>query len=246
MRRRIATRSPIPRTRSEAIMNEPPIAGLEYRNILVTGATGEVGWGVAHAAIHAGAHVILPTRTSAGLAALEAEFDGPRAHPVLADVGLEDGRQAALVVAERLGGLDHVIAPIGAWWQKGPSLEQPAAELDELLRTYVRIQFELVRAVAPALAASAGSYALVTGAAGEHVIRDAGLLVVAVRGQYALSEVLRAELQQADFRLNELRIATRIEREPRAGVVPSRKAGRDLLELATSGTRSAVLRYPPE
>src|SRR6266446_9459543 len=40
---------------------------------------------------------------------------------------------------ERFGAIDHVFAPLGSWWQKGAALDQPAAELRELLSAYALV-----------------------------------------------------------------------------------------------------------
>ena len=100
-----------------------------------------------------------------------------------------------------------------------------------------------MRASEPFLSDAGGSYTLISGAAGEGSVPGGGLLVVAVRAQYALADVLRRELEGAPFRFNELRIATRIEREERAGVVPSRTAGGHFLPLLTGEVRSERIRY---
>ncbi len=217
--------------------------GLDTATVLVTGATGQVGWGVAHAAGDAGARLVLTTSRPSTAERLAEEF--PRAAVVTVDLGAEDADDTVRAALEDAGGrLDHAFAPIGSWWQGGPTLEQPPGELATLVRTYAVAQHRLVRATAPFLGRTGGSYTLVTGAAGQRPIPGAGLLVVAVRAQWALAEVLRAELAEAPFRFNELRIQTRIEREERPGVVASRVAGEAFLEVMTGDARSALIRYP--
>jgi NAD(P)-dependent dehydrogenase (short-subunit alcohol dehydrogenase family) len=210
--------------------------------VLVTGATGNVGWGAAQAARDAGATLMLTTRSDAGADTLAASFPG--AHVVLADVAGAAGCAAVAAAVDELGRLDHVVAPIGAWWQRGATLDQEPAELDELLATYVGAQLRLVQTTAPALRRAAGSYTIVTGAAGEFQIPDAGLLVVAVRGQYALSDVLRHELRGDTFRINEFRIDARVEPVERPGVIPSLRAGEAFVAVMTGSQRSELIRFP--
>lgn len=215
---------------------------LEGRRVLVTGATGQIGWGVAHAAAEAGAQLLLTTRSERTAERLVDEF--PAAHVVLTDL-TQPAAPAALVAAvSDLGGLDHVVAPMGSWWQQGPSIEQDPDELAALLDVYATAQHRLVVATAAALGESGGSYTMVTGAAGESLVPGTGLLVVAVRAQYALADVLRTELADAPFRFNEFRIRTRVERDPRPGVVTSVDAGAAFVELMTSTTSSELVRYP--
>jgi len=210
--------------------------------VVVTGVTGNVGWGVAHAARDAGATLALPVRTRS--ADLEPDFGGA---DVVATVDYADPSSVARFrdeVLARRGRIDHVVAPLGAWWQKGASLAQPPSELRGLLGTYVEAQWLLLATMAPALRETKGSYTFVTGAAGESpLIPDAGLLGVAVSAQIALSRTMRLELAREPFRTNEIRIATRIEREARPRVVPARTFGSDILGVLEGAARGALFRY---
>ena len=218
------------------------MAALSDTTVLVTGATGQVGWGIAHAATEAGAHVVLPSRSATGADELAASF--PEATVVHADVGTPDGAAAVVDAAVATGGLHHVVAPMGAWWQKGATLDQPPGELEDLLQTYVVAQLVLAQAALPHLRATGGSYTVVTGAAGEHLLDGAGLLVVAVNAQYSLVRVLAAELAGGPARWNEVRIAARVERRPRPGVIPSIEAGRIFVEVMTGDDRGRTIRWP--
>jgi NAD(P)-dependent dehydrogenase (short-subunit alcohol dehydrogenase family) len=211
--------------------------------VLVTGATGHVGWGIATAAAAAGAHLILPVRSERSADVARADF--PNADVVLADLGSShpDPIDAIAEAIERTGRLDHVAAPIGSWWQGGATVAQPSRVAGDLLDTYVIAQHRTLRATIDALRASGGSYTMVTGAGGEFLVPDAGLLVVAVRSQYALAEVLRRELADDPARFNELRIDTRVEREPRRGVVASAQAGEAFVDLMVSDLRSELVRF---
>jgi len=221
------------------------LPSLTNKVVVVTGATGEVGWGIAHAALAAGANVILPVRTAIAESALQEDLRHPQASVARVDFG-DEGSLATMrdETLERFGAIDHVIAPLGSWWQKGSLLDQPADELHNVLSAYLDAQWHLVRVFAPALRASRGSYTFVTGAAGEtEYIHGAGLLVVAVKAQLALSAVLRHELASEPFRINEVRISRRIERSPRPGVIPSRVAGEDLIKALQTTSTGQVIRY---
>ena len=211
--------------------------------VVVTGATGQVGWGIAHSVLEEGGSLILSTRTEDGAEAIVKEFGKANVHPVIADLTSERGAGKITEKGRELGSIDHVAAPIGSWWQKGASLDQDIGELNSLLKTYVTAQINLLKATADDLRKSQGSYTLVTGAAGEHFIRGSGLLVTAVKAQYGLSEVLRRELKDEPFRLNEVRIDTRIERDPRPGVVPSKEAGAFFVDLMNGHQNSSLIRY---
>lgn len=163
---------------------------------------------------------------------------------MITDLAATTGYAELATALDRARRLDHVVAPMGSWWQRGPSIDQDAEELDVLLATYASAQLRLLRASAPMLRDTGGSYTLVTGAAGEMVIPGAGLLVVAVRAQYALADILRDELVDDPIRFNEFRITARIERAPRPGVITSRDAGDAFVDLMAGVRRSELLRYP--
>jgi NAD(P)-dependent dehydrogenase (short-subunit alcohol dehydrogenase family) len=218
---------------------------LEDEIILVTGVTGNVGWGIAHAARDAGAKLVLPVRRPDAQAEIEAELPGDRVFVPLVDSTDEASlRRAVREVTSRFGTIDHVVAPLGAWWQKGASLEQDASELRSLLAIMIEAPWLLLKTVAPALRASGGSFTFVTGAAGEaRTVRGAGLMVAAVGGQLALSRAMRAELEIERFRVREIRIGARIERELRPGVVPSWTAGALFVEVLEAQDHGVVYRF---
>lgn len=216
---------------------------LTNQTVVVTGVTGEVGWGLAHAARAAGANLVLPVRSASQVGALESEFGGALVQPVSFT---DEGSLQALARAAtgRFGAVHHVFTPLGAWWAKGASLEQAPEELRALYDVYVEAPWQLIRALAPSLRTSTGSFTFITGAGGEApFIPRSGLLVAAVAAQLALARTLRHELRGELFRVNEVRISARLEREPRPGVVPSREAGEAFLRLCTSEARGVLFRY---
>ena len=59
-----------------------------------------------------------------------------------------------------------------------------------------------------------------------------------------LVRVLAAELAGGPARWNEVRIAARVERRPRPGVIPSIEAGRFFVEVMTGDDRGRTIRWP--
>lgn len=218
---------------------------LEGKVVLCTGVTGNVGWGVAHAARDAGARLVVPVRRADAQREVEAELGSEKVWAPLVDVGEQRSlERAAAEALERFGAIDHVVAPLGAWWQKGASLDQPLSELRALLSVTIEAPWLLLKTMAPALRTSQGSFTFITGTAGEQaLIPGAGLLVAAVGGQFALSRTMRAELAREPFRVNEIRIRARVEREPRPGVVLSRAFGKAALEVLQGDGRGLLYRF---
>lgn len=100
--------------------------GLHDRRVLVTGAAGGIGAAICRTLAAEGARLALHHRSSVdAAAALADEVDG-----ITVSADLRDGAQTAAMVAdaaERLGGLDAVVANAGVW----PTPPTPLWELDE-------------------------------------------------------------------------------------------------------------------
>ncbi|MBL8953091.1 MAG: SDR family oxidoreductase [Myxococcaceae bacterium] len=209
---------------------------LREKKILVLGATGNVGHGVAAAVAEAGATPIVISRDKERAKQLGALF--PTAQVLVGDVS--DAADADRLGRE-VGAVDHVLVSSGGWWQKGPFVRQPAVEYDEARRMLLDAQVHAARVFLPRTAET-GSFTLVTGVGATLTIPNASMLAIATAGVLALSRSLRLE-QRAGPRVNELRIASRIERAPRPGVVPSIAFGRAVLKLFTSTTRGAIIGF---
>lgn len=219
------------------------MTSLDDRQVLVTGASGHVGWGIARAVAEAGGRLVLPTRSSEGAKGLSAEF-GDAARVLTLDVSTAAG-QSALAAALDEVPVHHAVTPVGSWWEGGPTIEEDPDDLTALLGTYAVTQLRLARTVIPRLERG-GTLTIVTGAAGEHLADGTGLLTIAVRAQYAVSDVLRDELRDDPARVNEVRIAARVEREPRDGVVPAERAGAFFVALMDSDVDGEVVRMTPD
>lgn len=214
---------------------------LRDRVVLVSGVTGNVGWGAAWAFLEAGATVIAPTRSAARGEALTADFPGQHLHVAVTDLSAPGNAEALRDrIYARFGRLDHAVVCIGPWWQKGPIVAQSLDELQQVMRVYVESQFLVARAFLPFMGRG-NSYTIVTGAAGEASLPNTGLLVTAVQGLYGLSRMLRVEHQSTGVRVNELRIHLRIARAPRLGVLPARQAGPIFVNIARSAEVDGAL-----
>ncbi len=216
---------------------------LTSQRIVVFGATGNVGGGVASAALAAGATVILPARSASSAAALRTRYAGQKAHVVLGDVS--EGREAddlARRIGAEHGPIRHVVASIGAWWSGGPLVDQAAAEWDDVRRMLLDSHVHAARTLLPLLDGPQASYVIITGAGAVRPRSATSLLSIALGGTLALSRLLRDEYRRGP-RVNEVRIQARVETQPRPGVVPARAFGDALLPLLTADVRGAVIPF---
>ena len=212
--------------------------------VVVFGATGNVGFGAATAFLDSGAQVLAPTRSEAGAERLNAAFSNPALQPVVGDISDPSGAEALRdEIAER-GPIDHVVASLGPWWQKGPLAGQAPGEWQHVRRMLVDGHVHAAATLLPLLRERPGaSYTVVTGMGAHHLVPDTSLLFVACGAVLSLAKWLRAEMSEGPVRVNELLIGCRIEKEPRKGVVPSAVFGRAPVAIAGSQVRGQVLRY---
>ncbi|GAB4570066.1 MAG: hypothetical protein Tsb0020_24620 [Haliangiales bacterium] len=213
---------------------------------VVFGGTGNVGWGVATALLASGARVVTPTRSAERGQALAASLGGaPNHHIAVGDPSTLDGANALARSIERAHGpIQHVVASMGPWWQGGAVVEQPESEYRQVMSASLDCHVFTAQAFLPLLRARAGStYTVITGAGANMEIPGTGLLVIAVSGVLALSRMLRAEHQPDAVRVNEVMIMTRVEREPRPGVVPAADFGQAVRRLHSATTSGAQLEF---
>lgn len=212
---------------------------------VVFGATGNVGWGVARALLDRGARVIAPIRSSASAASLEASLGGQtRLHVVVGDPSTLDGARELARLAAEHGAVDHVVASMGPWWQKGRIVDQPEAEYRAVMQQSLDCHVFAAQAFLPGLAPRKNAtYTIITGAGAKMSIPGTGLLVVAASGLLGLARMLRAEHADDEVRVNEVMIATRVERAARPGVVPSEQFGAAIGNLLQSGVRGQQLEF---
>ena len=143
----------------------------EQKTILVTGATGGVGRGVALACAQAGWSVWIAARREAEGNAVAAELDaaGGTGHFIQCDVGNRDSAQAAVAAAlGKDGRLDGVVHNATSGLSPVPVAlaEVSLADLQDHVNVALRALHALAEASFDALSASRGSLLLMTSEAG--------------------------------------------------------------------------------
>ncbi len=179
---------------------------LEGRTVLVTGAGGGVGEGIALACATHGANIVIAARrTETGdPVAAEIERRGGHAVSVRCDVADRDDVDAAVATAvERFGGLDtmvhNALAPTGPPHQIE---DVPVETWRSMMDTAVRASFNCAQAAFAQLRERQGSLILLTSAAGVEgspYIPAYGLVKAAQRG---LAKSLAREWGPLGIRVN--------------------------------------------
>ncbi|MFJ6359189.1 SDR family NAD(P)-dependent oxidoreductase [Pseudarthrobacter oxydans] len=144
-------------------MTNAPTQAIGNRTVLLTGVTSDIGTAYLEALIRGGANVVatdLPSLQDAGQAVTEkADAAGPgQAVFVPCDVTDDDAvRRSVDIAMDRFGGLHSVInnaAIYKALGEKRHLTELTCDDWDLVLRVNVRGTWQVIKAAAPALAAS--------------------------------------------------------------------------------------------
>ena len=183
-----------------------PRALLDGRTVVVTGAGGGVGRGIALACATHGANVVIAARRTAtgDLVAGEIAARGGRARSIRCDVTVRADVEAAVALAvAEFGGLDvmvhNALAPVG----DPHAIEEVADETwQAMLATAVRASYLCAHTAYPHLEAARGSLILLTSAAGVEGSPYLPAYGVAKAAQRGLAKSLAREWGPAGVRVN--------------------------------------------
>ncbi len=178
-----------------------------HRTVLVTGASGGVGRGIALACAADGWEVWIAARRETEGAAVAAEVTaaGGRGRFVACDVGDEESVRATLdevaTMSGRLDGLVHN-ATSGRSSQSGSITDVTVADLEDHVRVATRGFYLLARCAFGMLCASRGSLVVMTSEAGFEGKRLLAPYAMVKAQQRALVAVLAREWGPAGVRVN--------------------------------------------
>jgi 3-oxoacyl-[acyl-carrier protein] reductase len=171
---------------------------LTGHRVLVPGGTGAVGEGVVRGYLASGADVVVPTRTTeraAQFRSILGDCASDRLHLVVHDyttfAGAED---LATQMAENLGGIDDVVAPIGGWWAGKRLWEIGEADWNAAFVGLATTHLAVARAIIPRLTPG-GTYTVVVGGSASWPVPLSGLVSMEQAAILMMQRVLVAELE---------------------------------------------------
>lgn len=176
------------------------------RTVLVTGASGGIGRGIALACGAAGWEVWIAARRSAQAAAVAEEVTagGGRGRSVTCDVGDETSVRLALDTASADRGLDGIVhnATSGFSSHAGPIGDITLAELDDQVAVASRALYLLARHGLPLLATRQGAMVVMTSEAAFEGKRLLAAYAMVKAQQRGLVAVLAREWGPSGVRIN--------------------------------------------
>jgi NAD(P)-dependent dehydrogenase (short-subunit alcohol dehydrogenase family) len=177
----------------------PNLSDLTGSRVLIPGGTGAVGEGVVRRFLAAGADVVVPTRTQQRadeFGALLGAAATARLHLVVHDYTTFAGAEDLVVqTIENLGGIDHVVAPIGGWWAGKHLWQIDEADWQNAFVGLASTHMAVARAALPRMAAS-GSYSVILGGSATWPVPQSGLVSMEQAAIRMMHQVLVAELAE--------------------------------------------------
>lgn len=163
------------------------------RRVLITGGSSGIGLACAHALVRDGATVALSARPGPALERAAASL-GPRAIAVAADVrSPHEARAAVAEAADRLGGLDALVANAGAA-AYGPFMEMDPEDFRLTVETTMLGTLNTVHAALPHLARTRGTVVIVGSVAARVATPWLASYSAAKHGVRGFGRALQAEL----------------------------------------------------
>ncbi|KAK9820499.1 hypothetical protein WJX72_010968 [[Myrmecia] bisecta] len=235
--------------------------------VLVTGGSGIIGSGVIQLFLEEGATVLAPGRSNKSVQTVHDDlkdltYPAERLWAPVKDVGRPaDLAALASEIKAKWGGLDHVVAISGGWWDKGGLLDISQADFLEELNARAGAHFNIAHAFIPLLKPSSqSSYTMVTGMAGERVImKGASMITVCNAAQYGMALHYFAETADSPVRVNEIRIGALIKKHAALAVGhaveghlsgwksnSNRVMAKVLADIILSGKKGEVVRVTQE
>ncbi|MBP9087247.1 MAG: SDR family oxidoreductase [Kofleriaceae bacterium] len=214
------------------------------KNIVVIGATGLVGGGIAGVLSTAGHRVLAIGRNQRALDALQIRF--PQIRVLVADVGSDTSAQVAAAGAlAALGTIDVVITSVNPPRGKMKLRNTTAAQFAEFLDQSIISHFAAARAFLPVVA-EAGAYVAVGGGSADFVWPNFGHISIAQAAQRMMLNVLATEYTELKVAVRNYMITAMVHDGTGKEGVSTHQVGENILGILndTNYGSKVVLRYP--
>eukprot|EP00731_Ephydatia_muelleri_P024590 Em0016g861a len=177
---------------------------MSQKTVLVFGGSGTVA-----------CRVVAVFRSADSVEKAKRRLGNPPENALITVIGALDSEEdAAMLKANvcKAGEITDVVSSIGAWWQKGPVLEQSLDEYNKVHQDMLRSHFMAAKTFLPLIADKEGtSYTFITGAAGNKVFPNAGFVTLFVGALTKLVSVVQAEYHTKPIRVNEFCIGCYVQ-----------------------------------
>lgn len=188
------------------------------KNVLVIGATGDVGRGVTRACLDAGWRTLGAARNWKELETVRRALGGAEAgfHAVVGDLDSESGA-IALANAAGVEQLDAVVNTVNTGWSPRPISDCSYADIEAHLGAYLRMHVNAARAIVPLLKDGA-IYVAVGGGMADVAVPGLTAVSMAQAAQRMLMRGWSRELRSSPVAIRELMIQSHVNGESNRAV----------------------------
>ena len=179
--------------------------------IYVAGGAGIVGSGIVRLLVESGAKVWVSSRNEASLNILNQSIPDSLKGNLNTEKTNISNEIECLNLREKIisksGRIDHVVASIGSFWNKGKLSDQSVDEFRKVLDDAVTSHFIVYKTFSKILSKQQSSYTFITGGLGEACfLPDSSLVTVGASSLYGLYQSALAEHKtNKNFSVNEIR-----------------------------------------
>ena len=179
------------------MQNSTAAPDLSGRHVLIPGGTGGVGEGAVRAYLAAGADVVVPSRSQERadeFRRLLGDAATSHLHLVVHDYTTFAGAEAlAATMEDRLGSIDDVVTPMGAWWAGQRLWEIDESDWQDAFVRLATAHAAVMRAALPRMKPN-GAYSIIVGDSASTPVRGSGLVSMEQAALLMMQRVLAAEL----------------------------------------------------
>jgi NAD(P)-dependent dehydrogenase (short-subunit alcohol dehydrogenase family) len=199
------------------------MARLAGKAALITGATGGIGAAVSRLFAREGARLVLIDRDDAALARLAREIGADAIHLAADVTKAADVERGFRLAADRLGGVDVILANAGVLGAMNPIVDYPDETFDDVIAVNLRGVWLTLKHGMRAMAKRGGSIVVTSSTAG---VRGSVNLSAYVASKHAVVGLVRTAAQEGaplGIRVNSVNpspIDTPMVRELEAGTRP--------------------------
>lgn len=181
---------------------KPDIARQQGKTVIVTGASGGIGYAVSNRFVDDGANLFITGKTSVALTKAAGSLGICSDQSIQGDVAnIQDCERIIRSVIARTGRLDLLINSAGVWTE-GPSDEASEADWDRTIDINLKGTFFMCRYAIPHLEKTSGSIINISSDAGIMGNKGAAIYSASKGGVNLLTKSLALELAPRGIRVN--------------------------------------------
>jgi NAD(P)-dependent dehydrogenase (short-subunit alcohol dehydrogenase family) len=221
---------------------------LKEKTVVVAGGTGNVGSFIVRGLLHAGARVVVPSRSESKLNGFKEyldqfeHLDKERLHTFIGNIGDEkESKRLLETITESVGTPDAAISMLGRFIQAPSLLEAPTGDLNIVLDNYLMANYVVARTFLPVFLSGGGTFVFINGPLAIKPWEGSGLVSTATAAQQMLFRSLAAELEDTPARVAELMTYAYIRnRQTQPGSTVTGEAVGALASWMVSGPAEAI------